>query len=64
MERCVLILMFARNIQDYLDRERDELIVGAGTSLNVFTLDKQLDTAFDQYIKTFLANAGLDFEEL
>ena len=28
MERCVLILMFARNIQDYLDRERDELIVG------------------------------------
>lgn len=35
-----------------------------GTSLNVFTLDKQLDTAFDQYIKTFLANAGLDFEEL
>lgn len=35
-----------------------------GTSLNVFTLDKQLDTAFDQYVKTFLANAGLDFEEL
>ena len=35
-----------------------------GTSLNVFTLDKQLDTAFDQYIKTFLANACLDFEEL
>ena len=35
-----------------------------GTSLNVFTLDKQLDTAFDKYVKTFLANAGLDFEEL
>ena len=35
-----------------------------GTSLNIFTLDKQLDTAFDKYVKTFLANAGLDFEEL
>ena len=27
-------------------------------------LHKQLDTAFDKYVKTFLANAGLDFEEL
>ncbi len=34
-----------------------------GTSLNIFSLDKTLDTAFDSYIKSFLSTKGLDFEE-
>lgn len=34
-----------------------------GTSLNIFSLDKTLDTAFDSYIKKFLADKGLEFEE-
>lgn len=34
-----------------------------GTSLNIFSLDKTLDTAFDSYIKKFLSDKGLEFEE-
>ena len=34
-----------------------------GTSLNIFSLDKTLDTGFDSYIKKFLADKGLEFEE-
>ena len=35
-----------------------------GTSLNIFSLDKTLDNAFDSYIKNFLSDKGLDYEEL
>lgn len=35
-----------------------------GTSINIFSLDKQLDATFDAYIRNFLINAGLDYEEV
>lgn len=34
-----------------------------GTSLNIFSLDKTLDSSFDSYIRNFLIDNGLDFEE-
>ncbi len=34
-----------------------------GTSLNIFSLDKALDSAFDSYIKSFLSDNGIDFED-
>lgn len=34
-----------------------------GTSLNIFSLDKTLDSAFDSYIRHFLSDNGLDYEE-
>lgn len=34
-----------------------------GTSLNIFSLDKTLDNSFDTYIKSFLSDKGLDFED-
>ena len=34
-----------------------------GTSLNIFSLDKTLDSSFDSYIRNFLIYNGLDFEE-
>ena len=38
--------------------------ITTGTSLNMFTMDKSVDTAFDDYIKKHLYNAGIDYEEL
>lgn len=35
-----------------------------GTSLRLFTLDKTLEHAFDFYIKQFLDNAGIAYEQL
>jgi hypothetical protein len=35
-----------------------------GTSLNMFTLDKTIDTVFDQYVQTFLSKASIDYEVL
>lgn len=38
--------------------------ITTGTSLNMFTMDKSVDAAFDDYIKKHLYNAGIDYEEL
>ena len=35
-----------------------------GTAFTTFIMDKSVDTLWDQYIRSFLAEAGLDFEEL
>ena len=37
--------------------------ITTGSSLNIFTLDKAVDNALDDYIKKFLDNASIDFEE-
>ena len=37
--------------------------ITTGSSLNIFTLDKAVDNALDDYIKKFLDNASVDFEE-
>lgn len=37
--------------------------ITTGSSLNIFTLDKSADIALDDYIKKFLVNASIDFEE-
>lgn len=34
-----------------------------GISLKIFTLDKTTEHCFDKYIKNYLAEAGIDFEE-
>ena len=33
-----------------------------GTSLNMFTLDKSLDTAWDEYVRKFFARHEIEFE--
>lgn len=33
-----------------------------GTSLNIFTLDKSLDTAWDEYVRKFFARHEIEFE--
>jgi hypothetical protein len=33
-----------------------------GTSLNMFTLDKSLDTAWDEYVRKFFAQHEIEFE--
>ena len=35
-----------------------------GTAFTTFIMDKSVDALWDQYIRSFLAEAGLDFEEL
>ncbi|MDD3240261.1 MAG: DUF5721 family protein [Lachnospira sp.] len=41
-----------------------QLTLITGTSLRVFTLDKTLDKAFDQYVCRFLSESGIAYEEL
>ena len=35
-----------------------------GTSLNIFSLDKTLENTFDSYVRHFLDNAGISYEEM
>lgn len=40
-----------------------QTLIVTGTSLSTFSMDKSLDKAFDEYVRHFLANSGIDFEE-
>lgn len=40
------------------------LSIVTGTSIRKFTLDKSLDNAFDQYVRKFLSDNEIGFEEL
>lgn len=44
----------------YLD---GAVTIVTGVSLNIFTMDKSLEHSFDSYIKSFLFEHGIDFEE-
>lgn len=41
----------------------DKINIITGTSLKIFTLDKIFEKTFDNYVKTFLDNAGIEYEE-
>lgn len=41
--------------------ENGVLSLTTGTSLNLFTLDKSLDKAFDQFVTAFLSEYAIDF---
>ena len=42
----------------------DGLTIITGTSLSVFTMDKTLEHSFDKYVKLFLSDNAIDFEEM
>lgn len=44
--------------------EHDELYLVTGTSLKTFTLDKTLEHEWDSYIKNFLKQNSIPFEEV
>lgn len=41
----------------------DTMLLTTGTSLKIFTLDKSLDTAWDRYVRWFLEERGVSWEE-
>ncbi len=44
--------------------ENGELYVTCGTSLNIFTIDKTIDNEWAVYVKKFLNNHEIEFEEV
>lgn len=66
--------LFSDNISDYsfsdvnglflnLKYSNGSVTLVTGTSLKIFTMDKTLETAFDKYIKLFLEQNGISYEE-
>lgn len=47
-----------------LKYENGELCVTTGTSVAFFTVDKSLDNIWAKYVKDFLAEKSIDFEEM
>jgi len=43
--------------------QEDSLVLTTASSVKVFTLDKSLDQAFENYIRNFLEEAEIDFTE-
>ncbi len=56
------------NIQDIggvflnIRYDNDSLTIVTGTSMNVFTLDKSIDKAFDTYVTQFMDNNSIEYE--
>ncbi|MDO5402336.1 MAG: DUF5721 family protein [Eubacteriales bacterium] len=44
--------------------QNGQLSIITGSSIKIFTLDKSIDKAFDQYVCHFLSAAGIAFEEI
>ncbi len=42
---------------------QDGLSIITGTAVKTFTMDKSLDKALDAYVRKFLSESGIDFEE-